>query len=244
MASSGTEAANEVKPETVEAIQAGADTRWIDLLLVLFIAFAGPVLIAIYALFNPSYFAAPTQRPGLAVVTLLLRDGTSFLVLAYVLAKQQRSIRSIGIEFRWIDPLLAIALCVLAVVAVEMIHGIENRVVAMYGVSLDTRPVAHTGWKDRSVSELIRSLSSPIFEEVLVRGYLMTEMLELGQPVVAAVFVSVVLQTSYHLYYGVSTAVGLSGVFIVYAIYFAYSRRLMPVILAHLFWDVILYFRQ
>lgn len=244
MASGGTELANESKPETAEAIQSRADTRWFDLLLVLFIAFSGPVLIAIYALFNPSYVATPTQRPGLAVATLLLRYGTSFLVLAYVLAKQQRSIRSIGINFRWIDPLLAIALCVLAEVAIWLIHGIENDVAARFGMSLDTRPVAQSGWKDRSVYELIHSLSAPIFEEVLVRGYLMTEMLELGQPVLAAVLVSVVLQTSYHLYYGVSTAIGLSGVFMVSAIYFALSRRLMPVILAHLFWDVILYFRQ
>jgi membrane protease YdiL (CAAX protease family) len=215
-----------------------------DLVLVLVVAFSGPVMIAIYALFNPSYSSTPTQYPGLAMVSLLLRHGTAFFVLAYVLTRQRRSIRELGISFRWFDPFLAIGLCLVALLAVFELYGIEHRAATSFGISLGTRHVAQQGWKDRSASEFLHSFSSPIFEEVLVRGYLMTEMLELGQPAIAAIFVSVVLQTSYHLYYGISTAIGLSGVFIVFAVYFAFSRKLMPVILAHLFWDMFLYFRQ
>jgi membrane protease YdiL (CAAX protease family) len=244
MESTGAKPSTAVSPKLSGATQATADIRWIDLILVLFISFSGYVLIAIYALFNPGYFSTPTQRPALSIASLLLHHSTAFLVLAYVLVRQNRNLRSLGIGFRWIDPLLAIGLCLLASVAVMLIHGMEGRVSAMYGIPLDTRNVAQPGWKDRSVSELIHSISSPIFEEVLVRGYLMTEMLELGQPAIAAVFVSVVLQASYHLYYGLSTAVSLSGVFIVFAIYFAFSRKLMPVILAHLFWDVFLYLKH
>jgi len=77
-----------------------------------------------------------------------------------------------------------------------------------------------------------------IFEETLVRGYLMTEMIALGKPVWLAAIASIALQTSYHLYYGFAGALSISSVFIVFAIYFAFSRRLFPVILAHAFLDI------
>jgi len=85
---------------------------------------------------------------------------------------------------------------------------------------------------------LAYSISSPIFEETLVRGYFTTELIELGQPVWRATLASIVLQASYHLYYGLAGAVSISGVFIVFALYFARSRRVFPVLLAHAYWDL------
>jgi membrane protease YdiL (CAAX protease family) len=82
------------------------------------------------------------------------------------------------------------------------------------------------------------AISAGIFEETLVRGYLMTEMIALGKPVWLATIASIVLQTSYHVYYGFAGALSISGLFIVFAVYFAFSRRLGPVILAHSCWDV------
>lgn len=79
---------------------------------------------------------------------------------------------------------------------------------------------------------------NPFYEEILVRGYLMTEIIELRSSVVLATFVSIALQTSYHLYYGVVGALSVGGAFAVFALYYAKTRDLMPVILAHLFWDL------
>ena len=221
-----------------------ARTRWIDLGLVLLIAFADPIVIAVFALFHPEYVASPTRYPGLSVAYLILRHGTAFLALWYVLSRQRRGIRSIGIDFRLSDPFKGIGLMILALILVAGLHFLVTSLDHVFGIVPDTRLVADKGWKDRSFAELFHNVSSPIFEEVLVRGYLMTEMIELGKPVALAIAASVILQTSYHVYYGLGRAVALSGVFIVFAAYFAKSRRLMPVILAHLSWDVILYFTK
>jgi membrane protease YdiL (CAAX protease family) len=66
----------------------------------------------------------------------------------------------------------------------------------------------------------------------------MTELIATSCPVWLATIASVALQTSYHLYYGVAGAGFVSFGFAVSAIYFARSRRLAPVILSHLFWDL------
>ena len=212
--------------------------------LVLFIGFADPILIAFYALFHPSYVSSPSSYPALSLAYLLLRHGTAFLVLAYVFWRQGRGLRSIGIGFRWSDPFKGVGLMILAFIVTAglyyLIHGIERA----FGIVPDTRSIPRTGWKERSIVDLIHGTSSPIFEEVLVRGYLMTEFFELGKPVALAITASVVLQTSYHVYYGLGTALSLSGVFLVFAAYFAKSRKLMPIIFAHLFWDLTLYFTR
>ncbi|MGB2625739.1 MAG: CPBP family intramembrane glutamic endopeptidase [Candidatus Acidiferrum sp.] len=79
---------------------------------------------------------------------------------------------------------------------------------------------------------------NPFFEELVVRAYLMTEITELTGSTVWAVIVSVVVQFSYHLYYGWAAAISLSFQFLVFALYYAYSRRALPVVLAHGFFDV------
>jgi membrane protease YdiL (CAAX protease family) len=49
---------------------------------------------------------------------------------------------------------------------------------------------------------------------------------------------SVVVQFSYHLYYGWEGAIALSFQFLVFALYYAHSRRILPVIVAHGFFDI------
>lgn len=85
---------------------------------------------------------------------------------------------------------------------------------------------------------IVYGIAASWFEETLVRGYLMTELIAVSCPVWLAAALSVVLQTAYHLYYGVAGALFVGVGFAISAIYFARSRRLMPVILSHLFWDL------
>jgi membrane protease YdiL (CAAX protease family) len=66
----------------------------------------------------------------------------------------------------------------------------------------------------------------------------MTELIGLSCPVWLAAAASFVLQTSYHLYYGFAGAIVISGIFAVSTIYFARSRRLMPVLLSHILWNL------
>jgi membrane protease YdiL (CAAX protease family) len=78
---------------------------------------------------------------------------------------------------------------------------------------------------------------NPFFEELIVRGYLMSEIVDLGGSGVLAVVASIALQSSYHLYQGFANAVVVAITFAVFSVYFWKTRRIAPVILAHLWLD-------
>ena len=61
---------------------------------------------------------------------------------------------------------------------------------------------------------------NPFFEELIVRGYLMTELFELGGSGVLAIVISTLVQMSYHLYQGFANGIVLTTVFAVFSIYF------------------------
>ncbi|HET8965609.1 MAG TPA: CPBP family intramembrane glutamic endopeptidase, partial [Candidatus Acidoferrum sp.] len=76
-------------------------------------------------------------------------------------------------------------------------------------------------------------LLNPFFEELIVRAYLMTAVLELTGSSALAVMASVLVQTSYHLYYGWVGAISIAFMFLAFAIVFLKTRRALPVIFAH-----------
>jgi membrane protease YdiL (CAAX protease family) len=61
----------------------------------------------------------------------------------------------------------------------------------------------------------------------------MNEVIDLTVSPALAVAFSVVVQFSYHLYYGWEGAIALSFQFLIFALYYARSRRALPVIVAH-----------
>lgn len=78
---------------------------------------------------------------------------------------------------------------------------------------------------------------NPFYEELIVRGYLMTEVEELSGSVIAAVMASVVLQTSYHLYQGWLAATLHFVTFLILSIYYTRTRKLLPVLVVHAVFD-------
>jgi membrane protease YdiL (CAAX protease family) len=78
-----------------------------------------------------------------------------------------------------------------------------------------------------------------VFEELAVRGWLMTEIEGLTGSLYLAAISSWLLQTAYHVYQGIGTALTVSATFLVFTIYFAKRRRLFPLILAHFLMDLL-----
>jgi membrane protease YdiL (CAAX protease family) len=79
---------------------------------------------------------------------------------------------------------------------------------------------------------------SPVFEEMIVRAYLMSETIALTGSSALAILASVLLQTSYHLYQGLPYALSAGIIFLIFSVYYARTQRIVPVILAHLIWDI------
>jgi membrane protease YdiL (CAAX protease family) len=89
-----------------------------------------------------------------------------------------------------------------------------------------------------SIWTVLFVLLNPFHEELIVRGFLITEMEHFYNNTALAIFVSVLIQSSYHLYQGLAAALLHASTFLLFSIYFVRARRILPVVLAHLFLDV------
>lgn len=220
----------------IDASGAENRKRWVDLGLVLLISFFPSIFAATVAWLSPASDAVAWSVPRF--LSGIMREVTCLILLLYVLSRQHRSLSSIGFRPRRRDPFIALGLAIAAFFLSAIQTGIIARgTILLFGRPADMRHPDMTGGAPL-ILLLTYGIMAGIFEETLVRGYLMTELIALGKPVWLATIISITLQTSYHVYYGLAGALSISSIFIVFAIYFAFSRRLLPVILAHACWDV------
>lgn len=208
--------------------------RWVDLGLVLAVGFTGPIMRSIDAALNPALLKYSNGRIALGI----MQEMVALLLFLVLFKRQGRTLKNIGLDFHWTDLPKALGLITASFVMVGVVTF-----AAPYIYSLITGHSLKLAGPTPDFSAcsiwliLPFTLLNPFFEEILVRGYLMTEIIDLRKSVVFAVIISVTLQTSYHLYYGMFEAFIVGSGLFVFAIYYAKSRRLMPVILAHLLWD-------
>jgi membrane protease YdiL (CAAX protease family) len=208
--------------------------RWIDLGLVLLVAFGHSILGSIIQLFHPALLTRSNSAIGLAI----FGEAIALLLFFVLFSRQERRITDIGLGFRWTDIPKGFGLTIVSFIFIRVMAVAVPYVYFL--VTLRTFPYS-TSTSNIFTSSLWLLIPflvlNPFFEEILVRGYLMTEWISLRGSAVLAAILSVTFQTSYHLYYGVYGAMMVGCGLSVLAIYYAKSRRLMPVILAHMLWD-------
>ncbi|MBZ5521605.1 MAG: CPBP family intramembrane metalloprotease [Acidobacteriia bacterium] len=211
--------------------------RWEDLSLVVLIAVVPLFLSAAFSLFYPAQRATQARLWG--GTASLIRAFSSVVLILYVLNRRGQNLASIGFKPRWLDLAHGVGLTLgglfLSTVFAVIVWKSSFYTDPFWGMR-DARTI-FAG--ETSVMFFLTALFSSVFEETVVRAFVMTDLMSLSCPVWLAAAASVVLQTSYHLYYGVGGALVTSGVFIVFACYFAVSRRLAPLIVAHLAFDIV-----
>ncbi len=85
---------------------------------------------------------------------------------------------------------------------------------------------------------LVVSIVNPIFEETFLCGYVVTVLAPV-RSLATAVSVSVGIRALYHLYQGPLVAVGIIPVGLAFTWYYARTRRLWPVVVAHAIFDFV-----
>jgi membrane protease YdiL (CAAX protease family) len=84
---------------------------------------------------------------------------------------------------------------------------------------------------------ILSAVQNAILEEVVVVGYLITRLRQLGWALPAVVLTSAVLRGSYHLYQGFGGFLGNAVMGVVFALFFLRFRRVGPLVLAHALMD-------
>lgn len=82
------------------------------------------------------------------------------------------------------------------------------------------------------------ALSAGVTEEILVRGYTQTRLEQLGLPGWTVTVAPTALWAGLHVYQGLGGAMIIFGLGLLYATYFQQTRRLWPLIIAHVLFDL------
>lgn len=215
--------------------------RIAGLCLVLVVAVVPLLLGSVFYLYT--HPADPSALLRAKLTRLVLQETAALALLVYVLRRQHRDLGDIGFGFRTWDLAASVMLLLggafavyVADVACTQLHFVPR-----------AADQAHTqAWVAvirASTLGVVLVCLNPVFEELIVRAYVITEVRALSGSAVAAVVASTAVQAGYHLYQGGPAAVRLSAMFLVFSIYFAKTRRATPLILAHFYLDIFGVFR-
>jgi len=223
---------------TLDRSWAGRIARWRHLTLILWVSVSLPALRSLYYLFGGTSAITPNGQYRLWAG--LIPEASGLLVLWYVLTSQGKTWRDIGWSPSWADIPRAFGLFLASTAAAWVAYISAQYLYHAYsGVFLTPKSVnLMLPWVGISALSIAYVCINPFFEELIVRAYTISELANLGTNRVVAIAISVVVQLSYHLYQGLARVIGLAMVFTVYSIYYHRTRRILPVVLVHLWSDL------
>ncbi len=196
--------------------------RLYEMALVMGVAFLSPTIHSLLDWWTDAPLFPETAFSGLSRI---ISSIVPLSVLAYVLYRQGRSLRTIGLTAKASDIpwTLAVIFC-----SKLLASSIENLFIVYHVTAFKAHPPEWGGFLT-----WLAVVPSAAREELIVRAYLMTEVAALSGSMTLAVIASAGFQCFYHLYQGVPAVLLHMGTFFTYAVFYAYTRRATPVILAH-----------
>lgn len=237
MASTSTQQAIASASQAGTAPEVSRQRRLEDLGLIILLGFLPLVISAVYLLLVPVQFNAANANYRFSGG--LVREFGILILFICLLRRQGRGLQTIGLKFQWTDLPKGFGLFLLSYLGSYFAYWCAQSAFYFWNQRyFQFRDSTQLYASASGFLLFVYFLAAPFFEEILVRGYLMTELIGVSCPVWIATAASMVLQTTYHLYYGFAGALYLGFGFAVSSIYFARSRKLVPVILSHLLWDL------
>ena len=215
--------------------------RWQHLAIVLWVSFSIPIIRSIYYLIRDGAitqaYTPLQQRYRLAAG--IIEEASALFLLWYVMGRQGKTRADIGWNPSAADVLRAAGLFLLAMIARWFVYyQVQYLYYAHSGHYLSARSLQSVLGLGVSFLSVAYACLNPFCEELIVRAYTMSEILNLGGSRTVAVIVSVVVQLSYHFYQGVVNVLWLMPIFVMFSIYYVRSRRILPIILVHLAMDL------
>ena len=207
--------------------------RLAGLLIVFFVSIFPLIMWSIVALMRMN--EAPSNASlNYRFLNGLLNEVTSLALLLYVIRQNRQSLADFGLIFRLSDIPFGILLWAAALCLNSLTSPTIFSVSEMLGWHHTT---PNFRIPSSALLAYLYAFLSPIFEEMIVRAFFMTEILALTRNSGLAILLSVLVQTSYHLYQGIPYALSAAVMFLMLSIFYARTTRIVPVILAHIIWD-------
>jgi len=225
-----------VAVDKLSPIPPSTSKRIAGLCIVLAVAFALSTMTSVLRVFGV-HFDSPDTLIGYRYFFTLVHELIALAVLAYVVWQNRQGLAHLGAIFQITDVAYGVLLWIVA----ECCYRLAFPVV----LSISERLGWHKAPPYYPSTQLTLALITycfvvinPVYEEMIVRAFLISETAALtGSSAIAVVF-SVLLQVSYHLYQGIPYALALGLVFLIFAIYYARAHRIWPIVIAHFFMDL------
>lgn len=145
--------------------------------------------------------------------------------------------RAVGLVRERTGRQVAWGLALTAVIGIPGLALYLGAVAAGVNLQVSASGLTETWW--RPIVLILAAAGNGAAEEVLVVGYLLVRLRQLGVPPAVALLGTALLRGTYHLYQGFGGGVGNLAMGIVFALWWMRTRRLWPLILAHTLLDVL-----
>jgi membrane protease YdiL (CAAX protease family) len=204
---------------------------------VLLLAFSPGILGLLILALGPQATAEVEAGLMPSLVNLIFSQFLSWspvLVVGFLLARNREGWAGIGLtRFRagdlGIGAILWVASFVLVLVLAQLFQYFGQR-------EVDFLPEGLPLWF-RSLQAVLIAVTAGVTEEIVVRGYAQTRLEQLRAPTAVIILLPTALWGALHAYQGAGAALTIFGLGLMYAWYFQRTRRLWPLILAHILFD-------
>lgn len=215
--------------------------RIMELILVLSVAVLPGLFNALFTHLGYIEMDYSANSRQAAFFLQILQQLLVLFVFFYVLYRQGKGFKHIGLSFVWSDIFRGLALLLTAYGFVFIVNIIISIFSFLSGDQLSKLPQNIDIFSSGSISTLLILflIVNSFFEELIVRAYLITEVEELTNSSILAVILCVVIQTSYHIYQGIIPLITIATIFLVFSIYYVRSKRIMPLVLAHTYLNLV-----
>jgi membrane protease YdiL (CAAX protease family) len=210
----------------------------LELGLVLLLAFSPGILGLLILALGPQGSAeveAQLLPSVVSIVFQLFLSWSPVLVIGFLLTRNRERWPGIGLtRFRAGDVgtglLLWVASFILVLVLAQLFQYFGQREVDFLTEGLPL-------WF-RAIQAVLIAVTAGITEEIVVRGYAQTRLEQLRAPTAVILLLPTALWGVLHVYQGLGAALTIFGLGLMYAWYFHRTRRLWPLILAHILFDM------
>ncbi len=196
----------------------------------------GPIRDQTSTLISPK-----SPRPYLDLTYQLLGIGFALvpvaLALFFLTASGRNALQAIGIDGKspWRDLAMGAGLA-----ALIGLPGIGLYLIGRaLGVTVNVVPTALDAYWWTIPVLVLAALQNALLEEIVMVGYLITRLRDLGWSTPAIIVSSAALRGSYHLYQGIGPGLGNFVMGLIFGYWFHRTGRVAPLIVAHTLLDVV-----
>ena len=232
------QAAADLGPGT-GVLEISSRRRCFELALVCSIAFAPAVLNSTFITMTGR--APIPQNLDFRISAAIVQEVLSVVLVLYLLRLRRANWSYLGLNWHWSDPVIGLGLLIFARVLGAFFWTILHTAPGWSWRQNDVRAILLGNSAVPALAWLFAAIN-PFFEELIVRAFVMSEIIALTRRPGLALLASVLLQASYHTYQGLANVLQLTIAFTIFAAYFAQRRRILPVIFAHMYMDYLFFF--